>query len=160
MRNKLLLGFLIVIFGCTEAIEFDTDGVGRQIFIYGSINNADLAQRVEIRSTTALTNRSNPIDGATVILRNNIGGIGTYRQITSGVYELNRNTINIFPGLEYWIDITFLSGETYQSTPELMPLSIASDSLAFNFERITRLSEEGVEVEENFITVSDRKSVV
>lgn len=160
MRNKLFLGLMIVIFGCTEAIEFDTDGVGRQIFIYGSINNTDLPQRVEVRSTTSLINRSNPVDGAVVLLKNNIGGTGTYRQIIPGLYQLNPSTISIFPGLNYWIEVTLLNGTTYQSFPETMPLSVASDSLTFNFERQTRLSAEGVEIEDNFINISASTELV
>ncbi len=160
MRNRLLLGLLVFFLGCTEAIEFDTDGVGRQIFIYGSINNSNLPQNVEIRSTTGIVNRSNPIDGARVTLKNSIGGNGTYRQIAPGLYRLNASTINVFPGLDYWIEITLLNGTTYQSVPETMPLSVATDSLAFNFERETRLSEDGVEVEENFINVSTATQIV
>ena len=160
MRNNLIFIFLFFLLGCTEAIELDTSGVGRQIFIYGSINNSDLPQRVEVRATTSILNRSNPLDGITVTLKDNIGGNGRYRQVAAGLYELIPSTINVFPGLDYWIEVTLLDGTTYRSVPETMPLSTATDSLNFNFVRETRLSELGVEIEENFINITATTQLV
>ena len=109
----LLLG-IILFNSCVELIELDTEAQGDQIVIFGGINTVGIGEQLEIYQTSTIQNRTFPIVGATVTVRDNFGSQTRMFGDAFGVYKFGNSRVTLIPGREYFIDIVLLNGKSYR----------------------------------------------
>ncbi|MCA6075239.1 DUF4249 domain-containing protein [Fulvivirga sedimenti] len=132
--------YLIVVFilaGCVEPIEFDIDREGRQLVVYGHIDDGSDRMFVQLSRTTAVPNRFQPEPGARVTLHDNLGNEGRFFSANDeGIYYYSEFTMQIVPGRSYVLRIRTAGGDFYESVPEEIPLHQAQSDIYVNFARI------------------------
>lgn len=124
-----LIGLLLS--GCIESIDFDTERTGNQLVVDGRITNKPGPHQLKLSITGQDNNTPLPVSGATVILFDDMGNSEPYIEDSEGVYLYYGHSIQAVPGHSYHIEIQLPDGRTYQSRPELMPTVIARDSVYY-----------------------------
>ncbi len=136
--RRYYLGILILILtGCIEPIEFDIDREGRQLVVYGHIDDGGGAMFVQLSRTTAVPNRFQAETGARITLHDDLGNEGRfYSANDEGIYYYNNFSMQIVPGRSYFLRIRSASGAFYESVPERIPLHQAQSEIYVTFDRI------------------------
>lgn len=146
---KIISLFLILLVGgCVEQISFPLERTDRErLIVSGMITDLAGPHTVFLSETTSnarqplladeerkiytLNDLPRPVQGASVALfSEETGFVGNYFEIKPGEYQLNGRVA--FPGQRYFLQI-FVGNRSYRSTSQLMPESIGSDALSFEF---------------------------
>ncbi|MEO0552482.1 MAG: hypothetical protein AAF149_04750 [Bacteroidota bacterium] len=119
-----------------------------------------LTPRVSIYRTAEVENRRNPIFFADVKLMDNEGNIGCFVPAEDGIYLFDRTSIDLVPGKQYHISIELLSGEVYESIPQVMSENYAISESRGELVKRTRVSQQNVDVVENVVRVNTETEIV
>lgn len=109
----IVLAITVLFSSCTKVIDVDVDSKDAKYVVEGFVTLGETTHRVKITKTLNIdeANEFPTVDNAIVILRDDIGNMGTMTFIGSGIYELTG-----FPVVE---------GRTYS-------LEVSVDGLVFN----------------------------
>jgi hypothetical protein len=125
----ILLSSLILI-SCTETFYPKIDKNVEILVVDGKITDNGTPCEVRLFRTVSFTDDFSikPEKYAIVILYDDLGNNEVLSESEEGVYHCASNIIRGTVGVSYWIEIQTLSGEKYESTPELMhsPFEISS----------------------------------
>jgi hypothetical protein len=143
---KKLAGIFIfssLLVSCIDEIEFDTD-FERKLTISGKITNSSIDSPFV---TVSYSGRSgNPdsliIDANVVLMVDNQESIPMIHR-GSGKYEPVLPVIGE-PGRSYSVFVEH-NGQTYRSTPEMLPTAIGKDTLAYEVVQLEQINDQGVE---------------
>ncbi len=146
-----MISLIGLINACVEPIDFETEPVGGQLIVTGSVTNAKGTYEVTLKKTDQLEAFPVPIGGAQVTLRDDRGQQEEL-QGQDGVYR-TAGQIQGQPGDTYELEIVLSDGTTYRSRPETMPTAIGKDSAYFRVAKEEVVSESGVLFEDRVVEV-------
>ena len=145
---------MIFLNGCVETIDFDVDRTGGHLVVDGMITNAPGPHQIKLRQTADREKISDPLSGATILIKDNLGNSEYLTEVSEGVYEFAGTTLKGTPGQSYSIEITLAGNDSvYRSVPEVMPATLASDSIYYEFDTIQELTESGNSTDVDVIRV-------
>lgn len=129
----LSAGIILAFTSCKDVINLNLDNAEPQIVIEANVVNNQNFQIVKISKTKKFTdnNTSDPLSGATVIIKEDGGGSYNFTQLSPGVYKSGFFIGK--PGFKYSVQVS-VNGKTY-SAISTMPQVVALDSLT-----VTQLS--------------------
>ena len=133
-KNIIRLGFFVaaaLIFGsCERVIHIDLNSSGKQLVIEAYVTDQPLVDTVLITQTGSYFTPGNysKVNGATIIVTDNMGVTDTFIQVDSGKYATTHLTG--IPGRTYTMKATVL-GKEYDAV-STMPLPVSIDSLTSN----------------------------
>lgn len=131
MKNLILiLSFIIGLFlfsSCTKVIDIDLNSSAPQVVIEGNISNNGLPAIVKITESINFdeSNDFPNIEGATVTLSDNLGGIEVLAETSPGIYTSSTMTGSI--GNTYFLNVEF-NGELLTANSTI-PNQVPFDSL-------------------------------
>ncbi|OAQ41904.1 hypothetical protein A5893_01945 [Pedobacter psychrophilus] len=130
MKNIIyyLSAFIILAFSsCEDVIDLNLDNSEPQIVIEANVVNNQDYQIVKISKTKKFTdnNTTEPLSGATVVVKEDGGGTYNFTQLSPGVYKSGFFIGK--PTLKYTIQVS-TNGKTYTAT-STMPQPVTLDSL-------------------------------
>lgn len=124
MRNKILMGILILILGAcikTYDPEFKNDSVSKWV-IEGSITNQEGWQEVRISKTSSYnTAYFFPDNYCQVKIINESGDVFDLDNEGDGLYKVWISSEYLVPGTSYHLHVVTSDGEQFESTPDRMP---------------------------------------
>ena len=149
VRFLLVLSLGILVTGCIEQIEFDTEGRIGQLIVDGKITNGSGPHFLRLGIATSKTPL--PVNRATVTLFDNEGNAENYYQVEEGVYRLEGYIVQGEAGKSYYIEIERANGAVYRSHTETIPTGSATGRAYYEFDLIEEVSSSGVTVEKNVV---------
>jgi len=131
IRRFILTLFLcMTLFSCTEKYYPEIDGDVSVLVVDGKITDEIGPCEVRLFRTVRFTDDFSlkPEKDAIVILHDDLDQSEILNETEPGIYTSSFTTIKGEIGRTYWIEIQTLSGQKYESTPELMhsPFEITS----------------------------------
>lgn len=124
MRNKLLLGILILLMGsCIKTYDpdFKDDSIEKWV-IEGSITNQEGWQEVRIsKSSSYNAAYFFPDDDCQVKIINEAGDVFQLENEGEGLYRVWISSEYLIPGTSYHLNVITSDGEEFESVPDLMP---------------------------------------
>jgi len=138
LRKYLLwIGFILLINSCIEPIDLDIDRQGRQLVVYGHIDDGSGPFFVQLQRTTEIPFQFQPETGARITLIDDLGREGRFFSSNDeGIYFYNEFTMPIEPGRTYTLKIRTAGREFYESTPETIPTFEAQSQVSATFDQI------------------------
>jgi len=122
--------FCTILFSCTEKYYPEIDGDVSVLVVDGKITDEIGPCEVRLFRTVSFTDDFSlkPEKDAVVILHDDLDRTEILNETKPGIYKSSYSTIKGEVGRYYWIEIQTLTGEKYESTPELMhsPFEITS----------------------------------
>ncbi|MGZ2370998.1 DUF4249 domain-containing protein [Ancylomarina sp. YFZ004] len=130
IKPILFILFSLILFSCTEKFYPEIDENVDILVVDGKITDDGTPCEVRLFKTVSFTDDFSikPEKDAIVILNDNLGNKEILTEYEAGVYRSSSNEITGTLGVNYWIEIQTLSGEKYESTPEVIhsPFEITS----------------------------------
>ena len=125
MKNIFYLFIILACISCEEVIELDLPLKDKRLVVDGLITNQDTACIVKLSYSSKYDFRydlihSNAVQGATVIVKDDLGNIDTLSELTPGKYVDQKRTIIQEIGRTYTLEIYTTQGEIWLSEPETM----------------------------------------
>ncbi len=157
-RTITITAVSILLWGCVDQIEFESEGVARILVVDGRISNSRGPHSLKLGITTGITTSpdkiATPIEGADITIFDNLGNKEDYFEIEPGIYLLQGNIVKGIPGVEYFIEITLPNGSKFRSVPEIMPGEIEiTDSVILEFGKEDYISDAGILTSRNVVKV-------
>ena len=149
----IFLFLLLMLGGCIEQIDFDTDRRGGFLVVDGKIHDGPGPYKLELSRTTGEGSPTRPVTGAVVSIFDDQGNREFYTETEEGHYEVPGNTVQGRRGGTYYIEIEIGGGFTYRSEPGTIPYYTASDSVYYEFATEEELSNGGILVDVEVIKV-------
>ena len=150
--STLIIGLSLVTAACVEPISFETDPMGNQLIVDGSVTNSVGTYELVLKRTDQEKAFPVPVVGAQVTLRNSQGQQEVFQEQAGGVYR-TAGAIQGQPGETYEVEIILADGTTYRSRPETMPTAIGKDSAYYEVARQEKVSDSGVLFEDRVVEV-------
>jgi len=134
MPNKKLILFILaslMYFSCTEKYYPEIDEDVSVLVVDGKITDETGPCEVRLFRTVNFTDSFpvKPERDALIILHDDLGETEILNEAEPGIYKSSFTTIKGQIGRTYWIEIQTLSGDKYESTPELMHAAFEITSL-------------------------------
>ncbi|PHN03839.1 DUF4249 domain-containing protein [Flavilitoribacter nigricans] len=140
----MFLYLAVMLTGCIEVIDFDTERSGGQLVVDGSVVNGPGPFQLYLGRTANSQRKTIPLEGATVRIFDNEGNSATYVDMSEGQYRIPEQTFSVEIGRTYYLHIELDNGEEYESEREVTPGIYARlDSLNFDFGEIREVNEYG-----------------
>lgn len=152
LRYIIILA-VIGLSGCLEPFDLDIAQKADILSINGRITNADEPQYVYIGTSSSDNRIAKPLGGATVTLHDNFDNSWQYYEELPGTYVIPVGGVNALPGNSYHIEVLLSTGEVYTSVPEKMPSLLVKDSIYYNFNTISEINQNGIEISQNVFEV-------
>lgn len=133
----------VITISCVEIIDFDVERVGGILVVDGTITDTMGPHSITLRRTSADEKITDPVVGARITLHDEHGNIYDYIEIGEGTYEIPRGRVRGVPGTGYHVEIELQNGFKYRSDSEIMPRTIAEDSLFYEFDTVPTKSSTG-----------------
>lgn len=150
----LMMLSIFLLNGCIETIDFDVKRTGGRLVVDGTITDSPGPHQLKLRRTAGREKITDPLTGAGIRIEDNLGNSEYYFEKEEGVYELTGHTVKGVPGRSYTLEITIDDGQKiYRSEPEVLPGSLASDSIFYEFDTVQRLNQYGNSIDVNVIRV-------
>lgn len=150
---KFLTGTLLI--SCLTPIDLrvDSSDESNKVVIGGQISTIADRNYVEVGITSAQGRLPDPVSGAIVLLKDNVGNIFEYVENFNkpGLYTLPQ--INGISGREYQIEVKLASGKIYKSEVEVMPVSVGTDFITSEYVLEKYIDSEGAFVSETFLKI-------
>jgi len=114
---------LLLLNSCTEKFFPEIDGDVSTLVVDGKITNGIGSCEVHLFRTVKFIDKFDlkPEMDATVVLHDDLDNIEILTEYEPGIYRNSSLIIEGKVGSSYWIEIQTLSGDKYESSPELMP---------------------------------------
>ncbi|MEJ2004731.1 MAG: DUF4249 family protein, partial [Cyclobacteriaceae bacterium] len=107
---------------CIEPIELDIDRQGRQLVVYGHIDDGSGPFYVQLQRTTQIPFQFQPETGARLTLHDDLGHEGRFFSSNDeGIYYYNEFTMPVEAGRTYVLRIRTAGREFYESEPQTIP---------------------------------------
>ena len=149
----LFLVLIVVCPACVSLIEFDAPEGSEEVIIFGKLTNSSIYdQAITVRRTDAKTTVGLSIVDAQVAVLDDMGNVYPYTFSEQDDRFLPNSRLIAVPGRSYQAQIT-IGASTYLSTMQRMPTVGAKDSTYFRFDKRTRLSGVGVEVDQYYLQI-------
>ena len=133
----LILSALLLLTSCIDPFDFDVDREGRQLVVYGHIDDGEKEFYVQLSRTTELPQVFQPFDGARITLHDDLGNEGKfYSGNDEGKYYYNRNSMPISAGRSYFIRIRTADSKIYESIPQKIPVQEVSTEVLVSYDQI------------------------
>jgi len=131
IKPILFLFFILILFSCTEKFYPEIDENISILVVDGKITDDTGPCEVRLFRTVKFTDDFpfKPEIGAMVVLYDDLGESEVLMEVEPGIYQSSYSTIKGKIGRTYWIEIQTISGETYESRPELMHSAFEISSL-------------------------------
>lgn len=156
MRRKILLTMLLGSFlfssGCIEPFIFTPKEPVELLVVDGRIDQSTGPYELRLSRTSTFGTPPAPVVDAQITIYDDLGQQEMYDLIGAGIYQSCGDAVRGEPGRSYYIEIK-LDGQTYQSQPQTMPSLIRADSIYFETEVETVVSDQGGVTEDRLINV-------
>ncbi|MEL6562001.1 MAG: DUF4249 family protein [Bacteroidota bacterium] len=150
----VLLLITIMVTGCEEIIEFETQNKGGDIVIFGRMTDGLAGNQINVSITSPFDKPPVPIEFAEVVVFDEAGNREIYHETTKpGVYEPRNLTLERREGKSYFLEVCTPNGRKYRSAIEAMPGKVSNDSAYYNVVTNRFFTDENFEVEETIIDV-------
>lgn len=144
------LFFAILIHGCIEPIDIDTQETEELLVVDGLVTTfSDSAlNRVKLSKTERFKGAkefilNKPVDGAEVIIADNLGNRAYLEHIGRGEYRLLSSSLKAVVGREYTLHVLLPNGKQYISAPEkILPVAPIAD-LSYVYKVATKVVVNG-----------------
>ena len=144
----------VVILSCVEPIDFKTEGSTPEIVFWGQLTSASQQAEFLIRRTTNFGQQQFPVEGAQVVLFDDLGNTEVYTEVEPGKYVIEALTIPVVPGRSYHVEIELLGGSRFNSMPQVMPEPIPIEDVTAKLNFYDQLSTDGIVVKRPLIDIS------
>lgn len=126
----LILSILLA--GCIEPIEIETERKANQLVVDGFITNGAGPHYVRLARTSEKIQVTTPEVGALVRLLDGEGNAETLHEIEEGIYRHDGDLLQPSPGQAYHLEIVLGNGAAYATQPDTMPTMVGQDSAWFD----------------------------
>lgn len=151
LATFVLLGIFCMVSSCIDIINLTLEDDQEFLVVDGDFSNHAGNYQLKLYYATGQKVKARrEIEGAAIQLFEEGVVMGAYEEIKAGLYQITNPTLKGETGKGYHIEIVLPNGETYQSTPEIMPELIAGDSVFFDYSLIEVPTGEGF-IKRNFI---------
>jgi len=134
--NKFLLLLIICLTpSCLDPVTFDNEEGTNKLVIDGILNLQERTQEIRLTRSLPFGQKFVSPESEAIVSLIHEETRFTYDEIEPGLYQLEVEPGLISSGEEYALHIVTLSGEEYQSTPEIMPFLYPALSANSVFER-------------------------
>lgn len=121
----------LILLGCLAQIDIRTEPGGNQLVVSGQISTIADRNLVQLGRTAETGRLPIPLEGASVTLFDDAGKSYIYAEDHQHPGDYRLNDFTGIPGGTYVIQVVLPTGEVYESTPEQMPESTATDSIYY-----------------------------
>ncbi len=125
MKNNLLFYILIstVLFSCTEVLVVDLPADDEKLVIEGLLTTQAKRFQVKLSKTKSLSTTDGypAVDGATIVLADNVGNVDTLALLSTGVYQ-SKIAITGVVGRTYYLTVN-VNGKSYIAEDKLLKVS-------------------------------------
>lgn len=143
----IILMSLLLIGGCEDIIQFETENTGRDLIIFGRFTNVSEHDEVKVSITTPFDGPSIPIRFAEVVVKDTSGNSEVYSETNEvGVYKPTDATLERIPGKQYFLEVCTPNRKMYRSEIQSMPEITGKDSVYFGLEEELQITNRGQEV--------------
>lgn len=154
MRAIVLLFFpALLLSGCIEQIDFDTDRRGGFLVVDGRIHEGPGPYSLELSRTTGEGSPTRPVTGAVVSIFDDQGNQEFYTETEEGFYVTPGDIVQGRKGGTYYIEIELGGSFVYRSEPGTIPSYTATDSVYYEITTEEELSNGGILVDVEVIKV-------
>lgn len=152
-KTIIRIAWILLLSSCLSPIEFPTDNIGNRLVVSGQVSPIVDQNYVQLGRTAETDRLPFPLSGALVQLFDDVGNEFAYKEdeFNPGMYLLDGFTG--VPSTQYFIRISTPEGETYESTPEIMPEEAGTITTYFDFQREETTDNEGIITEKPFIKI-------
>ncbi len=116
---------------CIEPIEIETERKAGQLVVNGYVTDGVGPHFVRLARTVEKEQKTSPVTGGTVVLRDEEGNSETLLEREEGVYVHLGEIIRPSPGMAYHLEISLSNGIQYATLPDTMPTVVGQDSAWF-----------------------------
>ena len=117
----LLLLSVLLLSGCIEQIDFDSDRRGGFLVVDGRIHEGPGPYSLELYRTTGEGSPTQPVTGAVISIFDEQGNREYYFEAEDGVYLTPGDMVQGRKGGTYYIEIELGGGFVYRSEPGTIP---------------------------------------
>ena len=153
---KLLMALAIslTLASCTEKFDYTSYTSENLLVVDGGITNKKDIQYIRLSYSTLYgTSPFSPVTNAAIDLFENDVKIGSFNEISQGIYSIDGTIVNAQPGKYYSIEMKLSNGKIYRSTPEMMPLPVKPDSAYFELKNTDVTNDDGALIKKYYINV-------
>lgn len=141
--------------GCIDEIKLDIDTDQQMIVVNGLVSDSLQVHKVQIGYSAVIgvgnDNILTPIEGATVLVKDDAGGVYQYVEVGKGFYE---KEFKGEPGRVYHIEVELPDGKRIHSTPALLHEAPKLGEASFEVVEEVYLSPTGNEFKNKFLQVN------
>ena len=136
--------FFLWFTACIDPFEFDTSSSPSILVVDGQFTTSGGMQELRISSTLPFGDKFfDPVSGAEVTLHHDEEA-EKYDEVDPGVYRLSGDGIIGVSGEEYFVEFK-INGETYRSTPAIMPSPQPADTAFYRVEEDIVFQNNGIQ---------------
>ena len=145
--------WLLFLSSCLSQIDFPTDSLGNRLVVSGQVSTIADQNFIQLGRTADTDRLPFPVSGALINLFDEVGNAYSYREdeFNPGIYLIDN--FSGLPSTRYFIRIITPEGETYESTPEVMPDDPGQLTSYYEFERDEYTDFEGTVSNQFFVKV-------
>jgi hypothetical protein len=119
IKNLMLLLLILIISGCTETLNLQTDTYKEALVVEATITNELKKQEIKITKTSQFEdNEIKPETGAIVIVHDDKGNVYPFQEV-DGKY-ISQTEFKAEPNTQYGLDIFTKEGKNYKSSNEVL----------------------------------------
>lgn len=138
---------------CLTPINFPADVGKARIAISGQVSTISDRNIVTIGRTADTQRLPFPVEGASVILVDELGRFFYYYENPDNPGDYLLDGFAAEPGLKYHLIVTLQEGEVYQSKPERVPLAVGTISTSFEIVKQIITDSGGANLEKSFLKI-------
>ena len=148
----LITGFII---GCIEQFNLHSEQNQKLLVVDGKLTQKKIPHQLKLSYSESIGSfRTSPVSHATVKLYDGQGNSEPYYEEADGTYVLYGYLLHIEPGKSYYLEILTAEDNLYRSYPQVMPEVVKPEKLHFDLEFKEELSDMGIPVTKNYISIS------
>ena len=141
-RSLLILLVFALLQRCISPYDFESIGSARTLVIDASLTNETTAHAVRLSYSFEIdTSQTDPVAGASVAFIDGANNRTVLRERSAGLYLTDSSFAGI-PGTAYTLEVSLANGNTYRSTPEVLPAAIPIDSIYGEYLRLPNANDE------------------
>lgn len=154
-QNFLLFSSLLWLSGCIESYDLKVNEQEKLLVLSGMITNDPGPYTIKLGTTFAygafFSNIDPSVDGATVLISDELGNTEALEQKAAGVYETSPTGIQGRIGGTYTLKIVLKNGKNYVSEPETVLPPVALNKLSAALKPTQEVDTEGNELTRNYV---------
>jgi hypothetical protein len=142
--------WIVALYSCVSPTDFEIERIGGRLVISGQVSTAPERTFVELGTIAGTARLPNPVSGALVEVVDEGGLTHPLFESRIGFYT---SSFVASPGKAYMIRVTHVTGQVYESKPEIVPSAATFDVTSYDFSLRKVVDPDGIATEKTFINV-------